>query len=283
MKTRQVPTRSSFRLSATTVAAALILAVSGCATASNQSNPRGFRVMSYNIQHGRGLDGVVDLDRIAAVIKEHRADIVALQEVDRGVERTDRRDLPSELAALTGMRAVFYKNHPHQGGEYGNAILTRFPYRDAANTHLPMVGSAEQRGVLELVVTIHGRDLLFMNTHLDHRPDDAERLASITEISRRLEANQQGPGLPVIFAGDFNAVPGSPTHRRMAEWLIDTWLVAGDGPGATIPVRNPQRRIDYIWSSKDSPFKPVRAWVPYTEASDHLPVVVEFDDAGRAN
>jgi endonuclease/exonuclease/phosphatase family metal-dependent hydrolase len=235
-----------------------------------------FRVMSYNIQHGRGLDGVVDLARIASVIKEHAADIVALQEVDRGVERTQRRDLPAELAELTGMQSAFFKNHPHQGGEYGNAMLSRFPFRNATNTHLPVIGSNEQRGVMQMVIDVHGRDILFLNTHLDFQKDDAERLAGVAVFRRILDENQQDHRLPVIFAGDFNDVPGSPTHKKMMELLADAWPMVSDGPGATIPVKKPQRRIDYIWISKDAPFHPVRAWVPYTEASDHLPVVVEF-------
>ena len=123
--------------------------------------------MSYNIRHGEGLDGRLDLARIASVITGENADLVALQEVDRGVERTARRDLPAELAALTGMTAIFSNNHPHQGGEYGNAVLTRFPVRRWANTHLRMLRPAEQRGVLQVVVDVHGRDLLFLCTHID--------------------------------------------------------------------------------------------------------------------
>jgi endonuclease/exonuclease/phosphatase family metal-dependent hydrolase len=248
----------------------------GFCSADAVGETQTFRVMSYNIQHGRGMDGVIDLARIAAVIKEQSADIVALQEVDRGVERTNRRDLPLELAELTGMTPVFFKNHPHQGGEYGNAILSRFPLRDATNTHLPMIGSNEQRGVMRMVVEVHGHDILFLNTHLDYRQEEAERLAGVAEFRRLLEENDRGPTYPVIFAGDFNAVPGSVTHSRMHEMLADVWPIAGQGPGATIPVRNPQRRIDYIWISKDAPFNPVHALVPHTEASDHLPVVVEF-------
>ena len=60
------------------------------------------RVMSYNIHHGEGIDQVLDLERIAKLILDAKADIVGLQEVDRGVERTAKRDLPAELAKLTG-------------------------------------------------------------------------------------------------------------------------------------------------------------------------------------
>lgn len=57
-----------------------------------------FRVMSYNIYHGIGLDGKIDLERIANAIKKEGADVVALQEVDIGVERSDRQDIAKELS-----------------------------------------------------------------------------------------------------------------------------------------------------------------------------------------
>jgi endonuclease/exonuclease/phosphatase family metal-dependent hydrolase len=236
-----------------------------------------FRVMSFNIQHGRGADDVVDLGRTVRVILDEKADLIGLQEVDRGVRRTDRRDLPAELAHLSGKAIAFEKNHPHQGGEYGNAILTRFPMREVRNTHLPMVDATEQRGVIQAVVNVHGQEILFLNTHIAHRRvGEPERLASIAEFARILGENSAGPNLPVIFVGDFNAEPGSATHKLMAELMIDVWPLVGEGSGATIPVDKPLRRIDYVWVSRDAPFSPVRAWVPSTDASDHLPVMVEF-------
>src|SRR3954470_16689448 len=93
-----------------------------CAESTNT-----FRVMTYNIHHGEGLDGKVDLQRIADLIKEEKADMVALQEVDRNTERTGKRNFPAEFAKLTGMSCVFSNNWPVKGGEYGTAILTRFP------------------------------------------------------------------------------------------------------------------------------------------------------------
>lgn len=53
--------------------------------------------MSYNIHHGEGPDKRLDLERIAKVITHARADIVGLQEIDRGCERTQKRDWPAEL------------------------------------------------------------------------------------------------------------------------------------------------------------------------------------------
>lgn len=66
--------------------------------------------MTYNIHHGEGLDGKVDLLRIAEVIKRERADVVGLQEVDKGVERTARRDRSSEPD--NGTKWHFHTRHP---------------------------------------------------------------------------------------------------------------------------------------------------------------------------
>ena len=133
--------RKMLRASSACVSGAAIFAafLIGCSTHSMQTKPAPLRVMTYNIHHGEGLDGKVDLLRIAQLIQREGADIVALQEVDKGVARTARRDLPAELAALTGMTCVFSNNFPFQGGEYGNAVLTRFPVLRVANTPYPML------------------------------------------------------------------------------------------------------------------------------------------------
>src|SRR5450759_2196656 len=151
-----------------------VLFAGGCSTSTKPATPKTFRVMTYNIHHGEGLDGKVDLTRIAELIQREGADIVALQEVDKGVERTGRRDWPAELAALTGMTCVFNNNFHYQGGEYGNAMLTRFPVSAWMNLHYQMLRTNEQRGLLQLTLNVRGRKLLFMNTHIDYRGDDSE-------------------------------------------------------------------------------------------------------------
>lgn len=234
--------------------------------------PITLQVMCYNIHHAEGLDGKVDVERIARLITDHRADVVALQEVDRGVERTQRRDLPAELAKLTGLTVRFDRNIPHQGGDYGTAVLTRFPLKSARHTQLPMVGAGEQRGVQQLVLDVHGREVLVLNTHLDHRREPAEREAGVAAIRRIVDA---AGAMPVIVCGDFNATPESVALTRMREILTDSWAAVGQGPGYTIPVRNPNRRIDYIWVSAAT-IEPVRMRVLRSEASDHLPILAEL-------
>jgi len=250
---------------------------SGCQSATDQTKSsvgKTFRVMTYNIHHGEGLDGKVDLLRIAELIKREGADIVALQEVDKGVERTARRDLPEELAALTGMTCVFSNNYNFQGGEYGNAVLTRYQVKGWTNTHYKMLRPGEQRGILQLKLDVRGREVVIMNTHIDFRPDDSERLLNTETISQLVSNNS---GTPIILCGDFNDVPESRTYERLAALFVDSWKVAGTGPGFTIPAEGPKKRIDYIWISRGSRIIPLKMWVPETRASDHLPIVAELE------
>jgi len=249
----------------------------GCRSASDQTGTaagKTFRVMTYNIHHGEGLDGKVDLLRIAQLIKAEGADIVALQEVDKGVERTARRDLPEELAALTGMTCIFSNNYHYQDGEYGNSVLTIFPVLRWTNRHYKMLRPGEQRGVLQLVLNVHGQEIVFMNTHIDYRPEDLERWSNAGEME---ELVKQYGDYPMIMCGDFNDAPESRVCRRIAETFDDTWVLVGQGDGFTIPAASPRKRIDYIWISKDKSVVPLKAWVPRSEASDHLPVVAEFE------
>jgi endonuclease/exonuclease/phosphatase family metal-dependent hydrolase len=250
----------------------MVIAI-GCRAPSLDSSPETFRVMTYNIRHGEGMDGRIDLERIAEIIRNEGVELVALQEVDRGVARSGRRDLAGELASWTGMTCVFSNNYSYQGGEYGNALLSRMPVKRWTNTHYRMLREGEQRGLLQVEVELAGLRLLVMNTHLDYRPQDEERLANVEEIAGVAGRYPRGA---LIVCGDFNAVPGSSTHEAMKRQFEDAWELAGVGEGFTYSSREPQRRIDYIFYRRRSGLVPVKAWVPSSPASDHLPLVVEF-------
>lgn len=236
-------------------------------------HPNTLRVITYNIHHAEGLDRRVDTFRIAEFIRQTNADIVALQEVDRHTERIDQRDSLLELAQWTRMNVSFGKNIDHQGGDYGNALLSRFPIQSSQNIKLPRIDEGEQRGLLETIVDAHGTEIRILNTHLDHRGSDDERIAGCKEIVRFLET---GKSMPTIVCGDMNATPGSEPLRILTNVLLDAWSTAGDGNGYTIPVHQPNRRIDYILYQPTGSLRPMHAFVSHGIASDHLPVFCEF-------
>src|ERR1700674_4525771 len=88
----------------------------------DQTVPRTFRVLTYNIHHGQGTDGRFDLSRLAGVMKRVQPDVVALQEVDRGTERSGGVDQLAELERLTDMHAEFGKTMDYSGGRHGGGV-----------------------------------------------------------------------------------------------------------------------------------------------------------------
>jgi endonuclease/exonuclease/phosphatase family metal-dependent hydrolase len=231
------------------------------------------RVLSYNIHHGEGVDGKLDLERVAGVIRAVEADIVALQEVDQRVRRSRGVDQPAELGWLSGMRAVFGQNIPLEGGGYGNAVLSRLPIVRHKNHPLPNVDAGEQRGVLEIELEPPGdrQPLVILATHLDHRRDDRERLASAKAIGELASAYLERP---MLLIGDLNATPDSAV---MAEFH-KTWKRANDEILPTIPVARPARQIDYVL------LRPAERWrvievkvLDEPLASDHRPILAVLE------
>lgn len=239
------------------------------------------RVMTYNIHTGVGADGVFNLSRIADIITEHEIDIAGLQEIDQGVERTERVNTMKILSELTGMHAVFGKAIQFQGGEYGNGILTRYPVIEKRNHPYTFDQTGEHRTLLYVFVEYEHDTLFVMNTHLDHRPDDAERMKSVEEI---LSIASKYEDMPMFLLGDINDTPDSRVVGKLKERFHDVWEEAGEGTGYTFHTEDLNRRIDYIFypgtmdtNSARIYFKPINAYTIQTPASDHLPVVAEFE------
>lgn len=253
---------------------ALALAFGWLAIAARGEEPANqrLRVLTYNIHHGEGIDGKLDLPRIAKVIAAAEPDLVALQEVDRNTQRTGRVDQPAELARLTGMRVAFGGNIELQGGDYGNAVLSRLPIVAHENHRLPLLDEGEQRGVLAVEVKLPGGESLrLLATHFDHRAADAERLASASAIAKLVVGAKDQP---TILAGDLNAVPES----KVLESLLAEWTNTADKPLPTIPVGKPARQIDYVLVRPAARWKVVEIKVlDEAVASDHRPLLVVLE------
>lgn len=225
-------------------------------------------IVTYNIHHGEGMDGKVDIDRIVNVIQPLNPHIVCLQEVDRNLPRTMHRDMPALFAKKLEMDVVFEPNFQFDGGEYGNATLTNLPILKHRNIALPNPISTEPRGCLVVTVKWQSKQIDIMNTHLGL--NGQERLAQAEAIAKEIEER------PVILAGDMNEHHTAPGMKVILKELNDTYIKSSDSIRGTIPVDKPVRRIDYILMS--NAFQVVDSCIIHDDltrlASDHLPYIV---------
>ena len=240
----------------------LILPLGGKVVAEEN---RALKIVTYNIHHGEGTDGAIDLERIAAILLALDPDIVCLQEVDRNLERSHRLDFPAEFERLLHMKGVFESNFDFGGGEYGNATFTRLPIRSHVRHALPGPKGAEPRGALEVVVDWKDKPLRVLNTHLGLQVGERqEQTAAIAELL----------GAPLtIVCGDFNETPDGPA-MQMLERSLRHCKEKTDEHDLTFSAQRPVVKIDHILVSKD--LKCSDSAVIRTEAtavaSDHLPL-----------
>lgn len=244
------------------LAISTVLALSSLSFAG-ESSPT-LRVMSWNLHHGAGMDGKIELSRIASIIKKERPDVVLLQEVDNQTSRSAKVDQAAELAKLTGMHGVFGKAMAYAGGGYGQAILTKI--ETTANIVHPLPSSAEPRIAFEATVTIHGTAIKVITAHLDLNAE--KRLAQATELNRLFADTTQ----PIILGGDFNATPGSPAITQLANHWHATEKSA---PTLTSPADHPIEEIDHFFIKGCTLTSPVTV-LPEAMASDHRPLIGVF-------
>jgi len=234
---------------------------------------RTLRVMTYNIHVGIGMDKKLDLQRIADVINRQHPDLVGLQEVDRGVKRTQQMDEIAELAKLTRMDYAFAFNLAYQGGQYGVAILSRLPITATEHWHFKNLREAERRGFIRAEVSYHGRKLNFVTTHLDYQFDDGR----VFETQQLLAALKDVKG-PLIISGDFNDVPDGNAYQLMRADFDDAWVASANTlSGLSYPADKPAKRIDYIFARRTDALRAKRTWTVETLASDHIPVVADLE------
>lgn len=228
------------------------------------------KVLAYNIHHANppSIPDSIDLPAIAQVIIESGADLVALQEVDVHTERSGPGlHQAKALADLTGMHFYFEKSIPYQGGEYGNAILSRFPIENKLALQLSSAEGTEPRTLLLVQVTLpDGEKIKFASTHLDFS-SSTNAANQAKDITSYLEDEP----LPVIMAGDFNALIGSDAIDELDSHFERT---CRENCPPTIPVVDPNRTIDFIFYRPDNKFQvKEHRVISETYASDHLPVL----------
>lgn len=263
-------------LRAVAALAALATACGGAGARAGDS--RDLRVLVYNIHAGADAHGAPNLDRVASLVRDTRADIVLLQEVDRGTRRSNGADQPALLAQATGMHATFGKSLDYQGGEYGIAVLSRWTPSASRVIPLPVEppqeragGSREPRAALVVAVETPAGGVRVINTHLDPSGNDRWRRQEAERILSLVDSLHETHGA-VLAGGDLNSTPESAVQETIrSRGLRDAWMLCGRGDGLTFPADSAVKRIDYLFLTGRVSCSEAR--VLRSDASDHRPVL----------
>lgn len=216
---------------------------------------------TYNIHSCIGTDGRFQPERIAGVLRELNADVVALQEVEH--HNVDGHDLLDYLAAKTGLTAIAGPTLQRETRHYGNAILTKLPILNINKVDLTLPGR-EPRGALDVTLDGKERRLQVVATHLGLRP--WERRQQVRQLLKLFDIGSRDI---YVLLGDLN------------EWFLWgrplRWLHAhfkSTPPRATYPSRRPFMALDRLWVHPRRRLEKleVHASPLARAASDHLPL-----------
>ncbi|MCK0189334.1 endonuclease/exonuclease/phosphatase family protein [Arenibacter sp. F20364] len=247
----------------------LLFVFVGITSFSSLAQADTLRVMSFNILHGATTKNDFNLDTIAGVINYYQPDLVAMQEVDFRTNRAKNYDLPTELGMRTKMASLFARAMYYDGGEYGEAVLSKFSFIGSENIGLPHLPDSEPRAALATrIKTKNGNTIQFVGTHLDHLKDETDRVMQAKAIVDHLGDTEY----PTLLVGDLNAVPNSTPITLISEKFSkprhpNAWK-------GTFPATGPSICIDHIMYNKPEKWQ-VLDYEVFCEnyASDHCIVI----------
>jgi endonuclease/exonuclease/phosphatase family metal-dependent hydrolase len=234
------------------------------------------RIVTYNVHRCRGLDRRVAPERIADVLREIDADIIALQEVLSIGGAGARADQARFLAEALGFHHALGENRKLRGGAYGNVTLSRLPLHAVCNHDLSVSG-AERRGCLRADVELgHKRRMHIFNVHLGtaflERRHQARKLIAAEVIG---DPDLSGPR---IVLGDFNEWTRGLVTRLLSTHLNSVDIATHLRRRRTYPGVLPFMHLDHIYYDPELILESLtlhrsrRALI----ASDHLPLLAEF-------
>jgi endonuclease/exonuclease/phosphatase family metal-dependent hydrolase len=239
-----------------------------CLAANAQDGPLAMRILTYNIQHGAGMDDVVDLDRQAAVIANAAPDIVGLQEVDSCVKRSNRIHEAGYLAQKLNMYSTFGPAIPLTGGKYGVAILSK--EKPLSHRIIPLPGKEKR-----VLLVCEFQEYVFACTHMDL--EEEHRLTTLDIILEEVARW----GKPFFICGDWNDTPTSKLITKMKKSFTFLNSLVANSSSYTFPAKTPTKIIDYIacYGRAVSSIRK-RQVINEPAASDHRPVLVEVKFEG---
>lgn len=235
-----------------------------------------FRIVTYNVHKCRGLDRRVRPERIAMVLRETKADIIALQEVLNVEGRERERHQARFIAEELGMDYHVGENRRLDGGAYGNVTLSRLPLHGAHNYDITWSGR-ERRGCLRADVRLgEGRVLHVFNIHLGtaflERRHQARQL-----VGGGILAQQEFEGARIVL-GDFNEWTHGLASRLLSRHFASADIRHHLRRGRTYPGLLPLLHLDHIYFDERLTLERLTLHRSRAAlvASDHLPLVADF-------
>ncbi len=196
------------------------------------------RVLSLNMKEG-GSYASYKAQPYVDFIRQYNPDVVLLQEMDNFTSRNGNKDLLTEIAAGVEMFPYYAKSFTYQGGGFGVAVLSKYPYFKAGRVISSPEGANEPRACGWVCIQLPGGGTVRVaSVHLAVESEDL-RVKNLADYNKELLADT---ATPTIVAGDFNATPDSNT----ISYARINWQNLGGTTDFTIPSSGPNRRLDYI-------------------------------------
>lgn len=240
--------------------------IAGNVTAQNKTQEDQFKLLSYNVQHCMGQDGLINYDRIASIITQVNPDVVCLQEIDSVNGRCEDIDQMKVLGEKTKMHHFFSASIPFMGGKYGIGILSKKEPISVKRINLP---GEEPRSAL----AVEFDSYVVIGTHLDL--EEANRASSVQLLTDlALSYNKK-----VFLAGDFNETD---LKGGFFSEMLKNWKLASTQQ-KTYPTGNPVELLDLIFTLNGYSYQLIQSEAIYTlpnvdvsNASDHYPIYSLF-------
>jgi len=228
------------------------------------------KVMSMNIKEG-GMIADFNADAFCTFIRQYNPDFISFQEMDNFTNRNGKKDLLIEMAAKLGMFPYFGNAFSYDSGDFGVAILSKYPFFNAKTIVSKPTGAREPRSCSWVdVVLPNKRTVRVAATHLDVAPDDQIRITMLASINSNMLTNNS---FPTLLIGDFNATPES----AVLSYASFKWQDIGAGTGNTIPSTGPTIRIDYVLGYPKTWIKKSYEIICQPQLSDHCFIVAEVE------
>lgn len=228
------------------------------------------RVMSMNIRQGAEYaDG--EAAPYADLIKKYNPDVIALQEVDYKTVRNGGKDWLNQVAMQTGMFPYFCKSMNYQGGGFGPALLSKYPFYKMEKTIFRHEEAREDRATGWIYIQLpQGVNIRVGTLHLSLESSQLT-IQHFASINKAFFAEDSTT--PALMIGDYNAAPGSDP----IQYVKNRWDEVIPNMGPTWPADNPTTQLDHVMGY------PKAAWectnyevLAHPELSDHRFIMADF-------